>query len=136
MLDFLKEIVEAVPDPSAGGTIDLDGTDGAGDGKKKRGRAKKSAALVNDDGDAANGGEPCPPKKRRKKKEIGEQLLDGEKPPRKRKPKQQDVDMAEPEHSETAPDDEDSPPYNAPKYRHDEDDEDDYEDDKPYMPQG
>ena len=23
MLDFLKEIVEAVPDPSAGGTIDL-----------------------------------------------------------------------------------------------------------------
>ena len=24
MLDFLKEIVESVPDPSAGGTIDLD----------------------------------------------------------------------------------------------------------------
>jgi len=55
ILDFLKEIVEAVPDPSAGGTIDLD-SENAEAAKKKRGKGKK----------AAPNGEP--PKKRKKKK--------------------------------------------------------------------
>ncbi|KAF8063365.1 histone-fold-containing protein [Lyophyllum atratum] len=57
MLDFLKEIVEAVPDPSAGGTIDLE-SENAEAAKKKRGKGKKAAN--------ANGE---PPKKRKKKKE-------------------------------------------------------------------
>ncbi|KAH9929169.1 histone-fold-containing protein, partial [Fomitopsis serialis] len=36
MLDFLKEIVEGVPDPSAGGTVDLD-VDVTESGRKRRG---------------------------------------------------------------------------------------------------
>ncbi|CAL1702669.1 unnamed protein product [Somion occarium] len=56
MLDFLKEIVEAVPDPSAGGTIDLE-QEQADKEKKKRGKGKK-----------AEGGEASTaPRKRRKK---------------------------------------------------------------------
>lgn len=57
MLDFLKEIVESVPDPSAGGTIDLE-AEAAEGSKRKRGKSKKNGAL------AASG----EPKKRRKKK--------------------------------------------------------------------
>ena len=53
MLDFLKEIVEAVPDPSAGGTIDLESENA--EAKKKRGKGKKTAGEA-------------PPKRRRKKK--------------------------------------------------------------------
>ncbi|KAI8995237.1 histone-fold-containing protein, partial [Trametes punicea] len=37
MLDFLKEIVEAVPDPSAGGTIDVE-AENAEQRAKKRGK--------------------------------------------------------------------------------------------------
>ncbi|KAF4583920.1 hypothetical protein EYR40_002418 [Pleurotus pulmonarius] len=62
MLDFLKELVESVPDPSNGGTIDMDTqptTNGEPpEGKKRRTKSKKAAA----DGDAP------PPKRRRKKK--------------------------------------------------------------------
>lgn len=58
MLDFLKEIVEAVPDPSAGGTIDLESENAETAAKKKRGKGKK----------AAGNGEGEPLKKRRKKK--------------------------------------------------------------------
>ena len=39
MLDFLKEIVEAVPDPSAGGTIDVE-AENAEARAKKRGKGK------------------------------------------------------------------------------------------------
>ena len=55
-LDFLKEIVEAVPDPSAGGTIDLE-SENAEAAKKKRGKGKKA------------GGSGEPPTKRRRKKQ-------------------------------------------------------------------
>ncbi|KAF5375924.1 hypothetical protein D9615_008250 [Tricholomella constricta] len=55
MLDFLKDLVEAVPDPSAGGTIDLE-SENTEAAKKKRGKGKK----------VAGNGEPA--KKRRKKK--------------------------------------------------------------------
>jgi Dr1-associated corepressor len=54
-LDFLKEIVETVPDPSAGGTIDIE-SEIAEAAKKKRGKGKKAGAT----------GEQ-PTKKRRKK---------------------------------------------------------------------
>lgn len=57
MLDFLKEIVESVPDPSAGGTIDLEAEAMEGS-KRKRGKAKKNGAP-------ATSGEQ---KKRRKRK--------------------------------------------------------------------
>ena len=69
MLDFLKELVQDVPDPSAGGTIDLDAD---GDNKKKRGKGKRSAAAVPTTNPADPDG-PAPPKrKRRRKKEIPE----------------------------------------------------------------
>jgi hypothetical protein len=63
MLDFLKEIVEGVPDPSAGGTVDLDG-ENADTLKKKRGKGKKGAPL-------AGSTDPAPtPKKRKKKGDV------------------------------------------------------------------
>ena len=39
MLDFLKELVEGVPDPSQGGTIDLEAE---AESKRKRGKAKRT----------------------------------------------------------------------------------------------
>jgi len=70
ILDFLKEIVEAVPDPSAGGTIDFE-AENADAAKKKRGKGKK----------VTGNGEP--PKKRRKKKteagQTGEASVGGAK---------------------------------------------------------
>ncbi|KAK0200375.1 histone-fold-containing protein [Desarmillaria ectypa] len=62
MLDFLKEIVEGVPDPSAGGTIDMD-VELAEGGKRKRGKAKKEGTAAKD-----GGSEGAPTKRRRKKK--------------------------------------------------------------------
>ncbi|KAH0835622.1 histone-fold-containing protein [Lanmaoa asiatica] len=67
MLDFLKEIVESVPDPSAGGTIDLE-AEAAEGSKRKRGKAKKNGAPTTSgeqkkrrkrkvDADANGGGE-------------------------------------------------------------------------------
>jgi hypothetical protein len=63
MLDFLKEIVEGVPDPSAGGTIDLDRENGEG-GRKKRGKGKRAAAA------SGAPGEPGAPRKRTRKKRV------------------------------------------------------------------
>lgn len=59
-LDFLKEIVETVPDPSAGGTIDI-GSENPEATKKKRGKGKKAGAS----------GEPST-KRRRKKQGAAE----------------------------------------------------------------
>ncbi|KAL0948204.1 hypothetical protein HGRIS_010811 [Hohenbuehelia grisea] len=58
-LDFLKELVENVPDPSNGGTIDLE-QGGDGEGKRRRGKGKKV------EGEATT-------KKRRKKKGAAEE---------------------------------------------------------------
>ncbi|KAF7971568.1 hypothetical protein HWV62_20812 [Athelia sp. TMB] len=58
MLDFLKEIVEGVPDPSAGGTIDLEAD---AEAKRKRGKGKK----------ADDGGEEKPKRQRKKKVKKG-----------------------------------------------------------------
>ncbi|KAL7278163.1 hypothetical protein ACG7TL_008135 [Trametes sanguinea] len=59
MLDFLKEIVEAVPDPSAGGTIDIEAEAAE---RKKRGKGKDKKGSSD-----ANGGEKPAPKRRRRK---------------------------------------------------------------------
>ncbi|KAI0739430.1 histone-fold-containing protein [Daedaleopsis nitida] len=58
MLDFLKEIVETVPDPSAGGTIDVE-AENAEARSKKRGKGK--------DKKEANGGDKPAPKRRKRK---------------------------------------------------------------------
>lgn len=65
MFDFLKEIVESVPDPSAGGTIDLD-AEGGGEGQKRKrgGKAKKNGAATQ------GGASSSEPKRRRKKKPV------------------------------------------------------------------
>lgn len=63
MLDFLKDLVENIPDPSAGGTVSLNGEDG---GKPKRGR-KKAVVPTDSDGEAAP--KPKKPRKKRVKKE-------------------------------------------------------------------
>ncbi|KIJ19694.1 hypothetical protein PAXINDRAFT_161189 [Paxillus involutus ATCC 200175] len=74
MLDFLKEIVESVPDPSAGGTIDLEAEAAEGP-KRKRGKAKKNGAPA----------PPGEPKRRRKRKGradadgVGEEVTGGAK---------------------------------------------------------
>ncbi|KAG6334815.1 hypothetical protein ID866_4267 [Astraeus odoratus] len=60
MFDFLKEIVESVPDPSAGGTIDLEAEGGEGAKRKRSGKAKKNGA--------APGTSTGEPKRRRKRK--------------------------------------------------------------------
>ncbi|TFY63271.1 hypothetical protein EVG20_g6382 [Dentipellis fragilis] len=67
MLDFLKEIVQNVPDPSAGGTInvDLPAPDaGASTSTAKRTRKGKKAAGAEENGEDG----PAPPKRRRRKK--------------------------------------------------------------------
>ncbi|KAJ7736781.1 hypothetical protein DFH07DRAFT_842813 [Mycena maculata] len=64
MLDFLKEIVEAVPDPSNGGTIDLEGENE----KKKRGKGKRTAGN----------GEPATRKRKKKKGEADEEAAEAE----------------------------------------------------------
>ncbi|KIP05061.1 hypothetical protein PHLGIDRAFT_31056 [Phlebiopsis gigantea 11061_1 CR5-6] len=120
-LDFLKEIVEAVPDPSAGGTIDLQAEAAEKAAAKKRSRARKPAATT-------EGGAPAAPRKRRKKE-------DGEKQTgRKAKGKDtdmdannhegdgeemdQDMDQEEPEPEE----EEDYPPRMVRKREEDDDD--------------
>jgi len=65
IFDFLKEIVESVPDPSAGGTINLEAENAEAAAKRKRGKGKKS-------GDTEGGG-----RKRRKKKGEEESGPDG-----------------------------------------------------------
>ncbi|KAE9407690.1 histone-fold-containing protein [Gymnopus androsaceus JB14] len=67
--DFLKEIVESVPDPSAGGTIDLDALNAENASKKKRSKGKKAAS-------ATNGEDGAPAPKRRRKKVKSEEVAD------------------------------------------------------------
>ncbi|KIM64392.1 hypothetical protein SCLCIDRAFT_1213224 [Scleroderma citrinum Foug A] len=73
MFDFLKEIVEAVPDPSAGGTIDLDAEAAGGEGAKKKraSKARKNGAA------AASGTSSGEPKRRRKRKGTNAEAPEG-----------------------------------------------------------
>jgi len=67
MLDFLKELVEGVPDPSAGGKISLD--QGENEQTSSRRKGKKAAANAVNDGDEDGNRAPPPKRRRRKKKE-------------------------------------------------------------------
>jgi hypothetical protein len=71
MLDFLKEIVEPIPDQSAGGTIDLDSEEALANSentsKKRRNTNKGKAAATKA---AVEGGEPAPKKRRKKKTDV------------------------------------------------------------------
>ncbi|ESK84066.1 histone-like transcription factor (cbf nf-y) [Moniliophthora roreri MCA 2997] len=69
MFDFLKEIVEGVPDPSAGGTIDLE-AEAAEKEKKKKSKGKRAAAAAAAAAAAVNADRtPAAPKRRKKKKD-------------------------------------------------------------------
>ena len=68
MLDFLKELVEGVPDPSAGGTIPLD-VPGEGEQTSSRRKGKKAAANAVEGGDEDGSRAPPAKRRRRKKKE-------------------------------------------------------------------
>ncbi|KZV65630.1 histone-fold-containing protein [Peniophora sp. CONT] len=74
MLDFLKDLVENIPDPSAGGTISLDGEDG----KSKRGRKKAAPPPTDSDGEPAAPKVKKPRKKRVKKEQQEVQESDHE----------------------------------------------------------
>jgi hypothetical protein len=63
MLDFLKELVEGVPDPSAGGTISLDEPGDGEPATSSRRKGKKAATSAGDDGDE-DGGRAQPTKRR------------------------------------------------------------------------
>ncbi|KAF7328970.1 CBFD-NFYB-HMF domain-containing protein [Mycena venus] len=111
MLDFLKEIVEAVPDPSNGGTIDLEGENAE---KKKRGKGKRTAGNGN--------GEATTTRKRRKKKgEADEEAAEAE---GKSEP---DAEDAEDTNMDDADDDQYRPKSSGA------DGDSDWED-KPFMP--
>ncbi|KAJ8461984.1 hypothetical protein ONZ45_g18098 [Pleurotus djamor] len=81
MLDFLKELVESVPDPSNGGTVDLEAQAQAGaefgeGGKKRRSKPKKAAGV-----DTLMGGDEGPPPKRRRRKKseaVAKEEVDAE----------------------------------------------------------
>jgi hypothetical protein len=78
MLDFLKELVEGVPDPSAGGTIPLD-VPGEGDqsaSSRRKGKKAAANAAATDGGDE-DGSRPPPPKRRRRKKKEEVREADG-----------------------------------------------------------
>lgn len=68
MLDFLKELVEGVPDPSAGGTIpfDVPGENDSTPVSRRKGKKVAAAAAAVDDGDE----DAAPAKKRRRKKKV------------------------------------------------------------------
>ena len=68
MLDFLKELVEGVPDPSAGSTISLDvPREGKHTSSSCRKGKKAAANATGDDGDE-DGIHPPPTKRRRRKR--------------------------------------------------------------------
>ena len=66
MLDFLKELVEGVPDPSAGGTIPFD-VPGENDPTPSSRRKGKKVAVDDCDEDGAAA---APTKKRRRRKKV------------------------------------------------------------------
>ncbi|KAF9802962.1 hypothetical protein IEO21_09780 [Rhodonia placenta] len=121
MLDFLKEIVEGVPDPSAGGTIDLEAEAGEGGRKRRSGKGKK----------VAEADEAAPaPRKRRKRgeaKEEGEGQPQGRRRSRKKEPEKDADPEDDPEEEDADMDEEDVGDEGivAPRTRRRADDDDD-----------
>jgi hypothetical protein len=139
-LDFLKELVQDVPDPSAGGTIDLEAE--MAEGKKKRGKGKRAPADPN-----------APPKKRRKKKGDADpnlMVFDGAPPTTGSSssgrmggvnltpPEEQDEDTEMQDDADEYDEEEEPQPAlggSSSSYRpRSPSDEDGWEDDKPFMP--
>ena len=89
MLDFLKELVEGVPDPSAGGKIPLD-QPGDNEQTSSRRKGKKAAATAVDDGDE-DGNRAPPTKRRRRKKKEEVREAEGDAPNGDREEAMQDV---------------------------------------------
>ncbi|KAJ4490717.1 histone-fold-containing protein [Lentinula aciculospora] len=117
--DFLKEIVEGVPDPSAGGTIDLDALNAENASKKKRSKGKKAAT--------ANGEDSAPAPKKRKKKVKSEEVVESANSRRGEDAVMADVGEAEPN--------EDDNEERAPQMTdEDEDEDEEWRNDKPYLP--
>ncbi|KAJ3746023.1 histone-fold-containing protein [Lentinula detonsa] len=121
--DFLREIVESVPDPSAGGTIDLDALSADNASKKKRSKGKKAAAAAAN----GNGENVAPAPKKRKKKvkseEVAEDANEGG----------EDAVMAD--SGEAEANEEEEGEEKAPQMTdEDEDEEDQWKNDKPYRP--
>ena len=77
MLDFLKELVEGVPDPSAGGTISLDAPREGEHTSSSRRKGKKAAANAAGDDDDEDGSRPPPTKRRRRRKKEEVREADG-----------------------------------------------------------
>ncbi|KAF7795922.1 hypothetical protein EIP86_007089 [Pleurotus ostreatoroseus] len=116
-LDFLKEIVAAVPDPSAGGTVDLVAEAQEKAAAKKRTKGKKPAELGED-------GEPKVPARKRRRKDDGDGVVKEKGKGRgKAKAKQQDVDMDE----KPVDRDEDQDYENGDSYPAAPDDDDEWE---------
>jgi hypothetical protein len=69
MLDFLKELVEGVPDPSAGGSVSLDMQGEGEPTTSSRRKGKKAATNAADDGDEDGSRAPPTKRRRRRKKE-------------------------------------------------------------------
>ncbi|KAN0135090.1 Histone-fold-containing protein [Lactarius tabidus] len=69
MLDFLKELVEGIPDPSAGGTIpfDVPGENESTAASRRKGKKVATAAVVDD---CDEDGPVAAPKKRRRRKKV------------------------------------------------------------------
>ncbi|PCH34767.1 histone-fold-containing protein [Wolfiporia cocos MD-104 SS10] len=122
MLDFLKELVEGVPDPSAGGTIDLE-AEAAESGRKRRsGKGKKPAEGA--DGDAS----ATPARKRRRKseaKEGGDSQPQGRR--RGRKKDKEEHEDAEMDYEEEEGANDDAHGGMSGVVRRDDDDDDDWE---------
>ncbi|TFK21702.1 histone-fold-containing protein [Coprinopsis marcescibilis] len=129
-LDFLKEIVAAVPDPSAGGTIDLEAEGAA----KRRGKGRKVAAASSS---GATGAEPT--KRRRKKKAVPDQGQPEQEEPSAdpgTEPEQgDDHDQEEDaEMNEYDEDDDDAPHNGSKRARRSSSDDDGWDGGKPYVP--
>ncbi|KAM5540041.1 hypothetical protein V8D89_006181 [Ganoderma adspersum] len=74
MLDFLKEIVEAVPDPSAGGTIDIEAENAEARARKRgKGKDKDKPEKEKKEKAAGENGEGKPKRRSRKKKAVQEE---------------------------------------------------------------
>lgn len=126
ILDFLKEIVQAVPDPSAGGTIDLEAEAAEKAQKKSRPRTKRapaSSAGAGADGEeeGAGAGGRKPAAKRRRKKAVPADVKEGVDTPM--------VDVQGMDQGGAGTDPEDTMDDGTGGGRRTADDEDDYDDD-------